>query len=164
MMIMTIGWWVRSWRLLLRASLVAVWRWTPRCVSLWDITTNWLQLPPSQMGNGSTFMPLNSPGGSTRRWAQGELLLSAFPFSHYCVTMICMDIVTDYQLWWTLLYLVACLFHLFQFITTVYLLLANEISDLICLWWYSICATGCHVKTVESNGHNNGDAINRTDR
>ena len=51
-----------------------------------------------------------------------------------CLSFLSLNIMSllyVYQLWWTLFYLVICLFHLFQFITTYYLLLANTISDLI---------------------------------
>ena len=75
--------------------------------------------------------------------ASVSLSVFVFPFSDYCVIMICMYIVIGYQLWWTLFYLIACLFHLFQFITTVYLLLANTISDLICCGPMRWLVTAC---------------------
>jgi len=44
--------------------------------------------------------------------------------------MIDMYIIISYRLWWHF-YLVVCLFHIFQSITVVYLLLANKVSDLL---------------------------------
>ena len=59
------------------------------------------------------------------------LSLSVFPFSLYYVVMSCMYIIIGCQLWWTFLSGSLPLLYYFKVIATLYLLLANKISDLI---------------------------------
>ena len=55
----------------------------------------------------------------------------AFPFSVYYVIMRCMFIIIGCQLWWIFLSGSLPSLYYFKVITTLYLLLANKISDLI---------------------------------
>jgi len=58
------------------------------------------------------------------------LSLSVFPFSLYYVIMSCMYIIIGCQLWCIFLSGSLPLLYYFRVITTLYLLLANKISDL----------------------------------
>jgi len=62
-------------------------------------------------------------------------LFITYPFSLYYIIMSCMYIIIGYQLWWIFLSGSLPLLYYFKVITTLYLLLANKISDLIS-WWF----------------------------
>jgi len=120
-------------------STVSVWEWYaafPQTLRSFVLHTSMNCHAKPKLHWLRNVKPAKTSVQQTRQATLPLLLLQMLCITMYfvCLSFLSLNIMSllyVYQLWWTLFYLVVCLFHLFKFNTTCYLLLANTISDLM---------------------------------